>query len=229
MSTLTWWGRRAMLPVVMGSIAVACSADGRTEPQEQGQPTVTEARPAAVREGDVRELPLTEPWRPGEPVREMPDLRETGYPDVRVSLHDDVLTIVDDGGRPLLAEPVHQLWQEVGGACAEPGELPAALAADPAERRWIVARLAPVGADASRVCLAVSQPPDPVAGGWLRYDFAVPAPAASPRIALADDEVTIAAGEGVDAFTLSLSRAALYAGEALRPRLAREHDRNAPP
>ena len=146
------------------------------------QPVVTPPVTPSETDLDLRKLPRSGPWKPGDPVREVPDLLQS-EPGRTRRVTAGSLTLIASGSTFAvqstrgadLAGPVafESLWRE--GRCALPSAHTLSVLYDESARRWLLARWASLTpGSAFHYCIAVSRTSDPVAGGWLLYDFALP-------------------------------------------------------
>ncbi len=215
------------LPVARAALVVLATAGLVGEEQKPPQPTVQPPVPAGQSGQDLRELPAAEPWQPGDPVREVPDLRRSGGLAARGPVRPQVLA--DDLRRlPALASwPPGQAVRIVRpeGAAAGPFAFQAAGGAFAVTGAAGALRAGPIAFESlwrdSAACRAASGQPltvsyDRRANRWLLSRWAAPTPHSSFHhcIALSRTADPVAGGWYLYDFALPLYRAgaALEAG-----------------
>jgi hypothetical protein len=99
------------------------------------------------------------------------------------------------------------LWT-AGGACASGGGDPIVLY-DHLASRWLLAEFAAVG---NHLCVSLSRGGDPIAGGWLNYDFEVPEFPDYPKYGVWPDGYYVSANEASGPAAYALDRARMLAG-----------------
>jgi len=142
--------KNAAPALLLGILVVSCA------PRQQ--PAVTPPVTPSESDQDLRELPQSPQWKPGDPVREMPDLRES--PDVHA---------------------FESLWSP--SSPCRTGASPLSVLEDAAAKRRLLSRWAP----GNHFCIAISRTADPVTGGWYLYEFSLPLDGAGSALEIAEN------------------------------------------
>ncbi|HXH28641.1 MAG TPA: HYR domain-containing protein, partial [Candidatus Polarisedimenticolia bacterium] len=97
-----------------------------------------------------------------------PDISGDVGPDHYVQVVNAAFAIYDKSGT-LLAGPsnINGIWTGAGGPCEASNDGDPDVKYDPIADRWVISQFVAF----TDFCIAVSQTPDPVTGGWFLYDF----------------------------------------------------------
>jgi hypothetical protein len=117
--------------------------------------------------------------------------------------------VITDKTSTILAGPTDLDTLVVGGACANGGGDPIVLY-DRMADRWLMSEFASA---VNALCVYVSQTPDPVAGGWLRYQFSTPNFPDYPKYAVWPDAYYVTTNESSPA-VYAMDRTNMLAGAA---------------
>ena len=185
-----------------------------------------------VQDADLRKLPPSAVWSPGDPVREVPDLKRTDAAASSVTFRSHILRVVDrnlvvlaaDGSR--IAGPLAfgSLWGAAAEPCGVDVESPPRVSVDHDAGRWLIWRVfQPLASGEVPFCLAVSKTADPVTGGWWLYNFSLPAGNYDAHQLLVSTKTyRFAPPSGLTGAEISFDRTALLSGKpAAFSRLAR--------
>ena len=176
-----------------------------------------------VLDADLRKLPPSAVWIPGSPVREVPDLKRSDVPDSgTVTYGRHILRLSDrniviyslEGVR--LAGPLAfgSLWSAAPEPCGVDVESAPLIQIDRAAGRWLISRSFQPTADGKiPVCLAISRTADPVTGGWLLYDFALPVSRSDGRLDVSQETYRLTAESGAKRGHVAFDRNAMLAGK----------------
>ena len=226
-----------------------------------------DATPAVVPfvfEGDLRDLPRTRAWQPGDPIKEIPRRRQTpAFRPEKVEGQRDPLLDAQDRAETTRAQrvfatpglsfngqgytgvnppdtvgdvgPNHyvQMINGSGGALltihdkstgaviAGPSALDSLgsgfcgnglgdpiVLYDRLGDRWLLSEFSSSG---NRMCVYISQTPDPVAGGWFAYDFQAPSFPDYPKYGVWPDAYYVGTNESSTAL-YAFDRTAMLAG-----------------
>lgn len=179
-----------------------------------------------VLDADLRKLPASPVWTPGSPVREVPDLKRSEVNDpAAVTFSRHILRLSDrsiviysqDGAR--LAGPLAfgSLWPGGSEPCGVDVEAAPVIQVDRAAGRWLISRVFQATADGKLpFCIAVSRTADPVAGGWLLYDFALPIGGSEGPLDLSNDAYRLSGVSGAKRVDVIFDRNAMLAGKPSR-------------
>ena len=197
------------------------------------QPIVTPPVTPSETDQDLRKLPRSQPWKPGDPVREVPDLRQSEPGRTRRVTAGSLTFIAADGTFAIenaqgiaLAGPVafESLWRE--GRCSTPATQALAILRDEPAQRWLLGRWAPLTPGSGfHYCVALSRTSDPVSGGWFLYDFALPMYRADASIEITHDAYALAIGLGGAQTVFAFDRTRMLEGApAAHTRMPSPHD-----
>lgn len=156
--------RLSILAVVF---EIACSSSGLPK-QEKVADAVT---PKSV-DLDLTKMPKSKQWKPGDPVYEMPDLKQT--PSVN---EKPVAPTLFEGHLPeITTETAQNLWTNKQSECSKSTSVEPSIYSAPENSRWLIARLVSESPHAvsSLLCIAVNRNEDGLSGGWYLYDFKIP-------------------------------------------------------
>lgn len=176
-----------------------------------------------VLEADLRKLPASPVWTPGSPVREVPDLKRSDVNDLGavtfgrhiLRLSDRSITIYSQDGAPV-AGPLTfgSLWPAGSEPCGVDVESAPTIQLDRPAGRWLISRVFQPTADGKLpVCIALSRTADPVTGGWLLYDFALPISRSDGRLDLLNETYRLSGESGANRVHVALDRNAMLAGK----------------
>lgn len=156
--------------------------------QKPAQPHVTPPVTPNETDQDLRKLPRSKPWKPGDPVLEMPDLRQSDSPSMNQSgkafrITGGSHTFIAANGAFAVQSTRHawqtgpvafeSLWAD--GRCGAPSTQELHVVYDARAQRWLLGRWASLSpGSAFHYCIALSRTSDPVSGGWFLYDYPLP-------------------------------------------------------
>ncbi|HEV7240122.1 MAG TPA: hypothetical protein VGQ36_12860 [Thermoanaerobaculia bacterium] len=187
--------------------------------RKPAQPNVTPPITPKESDQDLRKLPLSKPWKPGDPVREMPDLRQSGSEPRRVTGGPHTLIVVNgtftvqstrnvDPEGPFAFE---SLWTEDRCAASSTQEL--RVLYDERAKRWLLGRWASLAPDSAfHYCVALSRTSDPVSGGWFLYDYPLPMYRAGSSIDATGDIYSLAIDLGGARVVFAFDRSRMLEG-----------------
>ncbi len=254
-----------MVMAVVVTLGVAWPALGQGGPSEPPTVRGAEASPATVPyvfEGDLRDLPRSRSWQPGDAIREIPRRRSTPayQPGPIAGKRDPLLDVQAQAVRTRAFSPAELSFDgqgftgvnppdtvgEVGlshyiqminggggalftihdkstgavvagptpldslgaGFCANGLGDPIALY-DRLADRWLLSEFSSSG---NRLCVYISQGPNPVTDGWFNYDFQAPSFPDYPKYGVWPDAYYVGTNETSTAL-YALDRAAMLVGQ----------------
>lgn len=102
-----------------------------------------------------------------------PDVSGSVGPNHYILMVNVAFAIFDKQGNTLAGPaPINALWAGFGGPCTTQNNGDPIVRYDRLADRWLLSQFAlPGGPQGFHECVAISRTPDPVAGGWLLYDF----------------------------------------------------------
>ena len=176
------WHMIRQLAILLVIFEIACTSSGPSK-QEQDKDTVT---PKTV-DVDLTKLPKSTPWKPGDPVREMPDLKQTppvGEQQVAPTLYEGRL-------QEITQATLAGLWSDTTSACNKAGKDESFLRHAPEKNISLLARLVSSHSQEAEptLCIAVNRGDDALAGGWYLYKFKIPVATTTAQTTL--DSVTL--------------------------------------
>ena len=119
--------------------------------------------------------------------------------------------IFDRAGNTLVGpSPINALWSGTGTACEEENDGDPIVQYDHLADRWLMSQFA-IG-DGFHECIAISQTPDPVAGGWFLYDFEVPEFPDYPKIGVWPDGYYMSTYESANLGVFAFDRTNMLLG-----------------
>jgi hypothetical protein len=178
--------KNAALVLLLAILVAGCAE--QQPPQPVVTPTVTPLVTPSETDQDLRELPPSPQWKPGDPVREMGDLRQ--------SL---VTPAVFEGD-------LRTLWP-ANAPCSADAQPPDARY-DRAANRWLASRRAP----GSHFCVALTRSGDPVNGGWYVYDFSLPIDRAGAALEISENAYLFAMDLGGTRMVFAFERLRMLEG-----------------
>ena len=165
--------------------------------------------------------PVRDPGRQG---REAGDLLTIEIPSMTFMLAayairqrgNDVTFYSASGARIAGPFDSSMFWPEPSHPCRGGVHSSSAVLVDRDAGRWLISRSAPAGraarAQTTVHCIAVSRTADPVAGGWWRYDLALPVGTTDASLVISNGIYRLSGERGAAAVEIALDRGAMLAG-----------------
>ena len=110
--------------------------------------------------------------------------------------------------------PSDRCGRQSAEPCGVDVEAAPVIQVDRAAGRWLISRsFQPMPDGKVPFCIAISRKPDPVAGGWLLYDFALPVSRTDPPLEVSGDAYRLSGEAGGKRVRIIFDRNAMLAGK----------------
>ncbi len=143
-----------------------------------------------------------------------PDVVGDVGPNHYIQMVNSDFAIYDKDGNLLVGPtPINTLWAGFGGPCETNNNGDPIVQYDPIADRWLMSQFAiPGGAAGFHECICISRTPDPVAGGWYRYDFPTRVLPDYPKIGVWPDGYYMSTYENANLGVFAFDRARMLLG-----------------